>query len=150
MTSGSDTFCKICGETAFFLDVVDFNKSCMAHFNANEPLSGIPVYYHGCPACDFIFTTRCDSWTLEGFKSNIYNDRYVECDPGFTRERQVHTANWFEQQFPHFRILKNTGFFSFRGFEKELLPSSHTQHFANHPQDIENPRSPEPENSGGG
>ncbi|WAW09545.1 tetratricopeptide repeat protein [Oxalobacter vibrioformis] len=110
-----DTFCKICGEKAFLLDVVDFNKSCLAEYNRKEPLSGIPVYYHGCFFCDFIFTTHFDSWTNEDFMRHIYNDRYVSCDPDFAENRPIGTAQWIEQQFPHFRALKILDFGSGHG-----------------------------------
>ena len=106
MTLHSDTFCKICGEKAFLLDIVDFNKSCDAEFNKNEPLSGIPVYYYGCSFCGFIFTTHCDGWTKEEFMQNIYNDRYVECDPDFVEKRPRLQAQGYERSFPGLRTLK--------------------------------------------
>jgi SAM-dependent methyltransferase len=105
MTLHSDTFCKICGEKAFLLDVIDFNTG-PADFNQKEPLSGIPVWYHGCSFCDFIFTTHCDNWTNEEFRQYIYNDKYIECDPDFVEKRQRLQAQGYEQRFPHFSKLK--------------------------------------------
>ena len=72
----------------------------------NEPLSGIPVYYHRCPSCDFIFTTHCDNWTPEEFRRNIYNDRYIECDPFFVESRPMGIAKWFETWFSPSEKLK--------------------------------------------
>ncbi|MCL2473468.1 MAG: class I SAM-dependent methyltransferase [Alphaproteobacteria bacterium] len=117
----TDTFCKICGEKAFLLDVLDFNKSCLPQFNKKEPLSGIPVYYYGCPSCDFIFTTHCDNWTQEEFVQNIYNDKYVECDPDFVKARPIASAQGFEKQFPHFKELKILDFGSGYGLFGDYL-----------------------------
>jgi len=115
MTSAHDTRCKICSEKCFLLDVVDFHKSCDAPFNEKEPLSGIPVYYHGCPACGFVFTTHCDNWTPQEFMENIYNDKYAECDPDVVEKRPMSSALWFERQFLHGKELKILDFGSGEG-----------------------------------
>lgn len=106
MSFHTDTFCKICGEKAFLLDVVDFNQSCIPEYNEREPLSGIPVYYWACPFCDFIFTAHFDSWTNDEFMQNIYNDKYIECDPDFSGQRPLNLAMVYEQNHPRFRELK--------------------------------------------
>jgi SAM-dependent methyltransferase len=67
--------CKICGGVANLYGVVDFHKGC-----AGLPLSGIPLYYRRCVACDFLFTDAFDCWSDEQFKAHIYNDDYHEFD----------------------------------------------------------------------
>ena len=43
--------CKICGEDAKLFGVIDFHKG-----HEKLPLSGVPIYYRRCVACDFLFT----------------------------------------------------------------------------------------------
>jgi hypothetical protein len=83
--------CKVCsGRTAAF-DVVDFNKICHSELYPFD-LSHIPVFYHRCEACSFIFITFCDSWTSADFSRFIYNDDYVLLDPEYTGSRATRTA----------------------------------------------------------
>jgi SAM-dependent methyltransferase len=80
--------CKICGQTALLEGVVDFNKNCEQFENRFPlPLCGIPVYYHRCPACGFLFTTAFDNFSNDDFKKWIYNDEYVLVDPEYKSER---------------------------------------------------------------
>lgn len=84
--------CKICsGRTAIF-DVVDFNKCC-SHLLYPYGLAYIPVIYHRCETCSFIFTTFCDSWTSADFTKFIYNDDYVLVDPDYAGSRATRTAS---------------------------------------------------------
>jgi SAM-dependent methyltransferase len=46
-------------------------------------LSGIPVYYHRCPSCAFIFTDAFDDWSFDDFRQNIYNEGYAAVDPDY-------------------------------------------------------------------
>jgi SAM-dependent methyltransferase len=84
--------CKICSGRAVAFDVVDFNKICS---NKLYPFgfSHIPVVYHRCEACSFIFTTFCDAWTSADFASFIYNNDYTLVDPDYTGSRAAETAS---------------------------------------------------------
>lgn len=88
--------CKICGQTARLEGVVDFNKNC-EQFEKRYPLplSGIPVYYHRCPACGFLFTTAFDHFTNDDFKKWIYNDQYALVDPEYEIVRPHRLADSF-------------------------------------------------------
>jgi hypothetical protein len=84
--------CKVCsGQTAAF-DIVDFNKSCDQRLYPFG-FSYIPVIYHRCEACSFIFTTFCDSWTSADFSRFIYNDDYILVDSEYTGSRATRMAS---------------------------------------------------------
>ena len=44
-------------------------------------LAGIPVWYHRCPECGFLFCTQFDHWPAENFLRHIYNADYALVDP---------------------------------------------------------------------
>jgi 2-polyprenyl-6-hydroxyphenyl methylase/3-demethylubiquinone-9 3-methyltransferase len=75
--------CKCCGTTASLYGVVDFHKNCNVQGRRSLDVSGIPVYYHRCPACRFIFTTAFDQFTISEFNEHIYNDLYAQLDPEY-------------------------------------------------------------------
>src|SRR2546423_14681900 len=80
--------CKVCGEPSPLLGVVDFNKHCLVASRPDLlPLSGVPVYYHRCPSCHFIFTTAFDSFTPDDFRRHVYNEQYALIDPEYAEER---------------------------------------------------------------
>jgi hypothetical protein len=62
--------CKICRHPAPFFDVVDLNKC--AGFYAFGP-AGVPVDYHRCDECGFLFTPFFDDWSEDDFRRFIYN-----------------------------------------------------------------------------
>jgi 2-polyprenyl-6-hydroxyphenyl methylase/3-demethylubiquinone-9 3-methyltransferase len=66
---------------------VDFHKNCEVYRRKVLDLSGIPIYYHRCPACRFVFTTAFDHFTKEDFLRYIYNDEYVLVDPDYREVR---------------------------------------------------------------
>jgi 2-polyprenyl-6-hydroxyphenyl methylase/3-demethylubiquinone-9 3-methyltransferase len=74
--------------------VVDFHKNCEAPRRKVLGLSGTPVYYHRCPACQFIFTTAFDHFTQEDFRTHIYNDAYRLVDPDYDGARARGNAAW--------------------------------------------------------
>jgi hypothetical protein len=74
--------CKICGEDAKLYGVIDFHKG-----HEKLPLSGVPIYYRRCVACDFLFTDAFDCWSDEQFKTYIYNENYLEIDPDYMGPR---------------------------------------------------------------
>ena len=84
--------CKICGGPAALYGVVDFHKSCAeGHHAARFALSGVPIYYRRCASCKFLFTDAFDDWSIEHFKTYIYNDEYRMVDPDYETVRP--TAN---------------------------------------------------------
>lgn len=90
--------CKCCGGTALVYGVVDFNKNCeVVHNRRVLGASGIPVYYHRCPVCGFIFTTFTDNWAYEEFTNNIYNAEYALVDPEYADKRPRNAAGTIAQ-----------------------------------------------------
>ena len=77
------TQCKCCGSMALPYGVVDFNKNCEIYRHNALGISGVPIYYHRCPACRFIFTTAFDHFTHEDFQHHIYNNEYPLIDPDY-------------------------------------------------------------------
>jgi SAM-dependent methyltransferase len=117
--------CKICGGAAAFFDVTDFWKGCEFY---PFGMSGIPVPYHRCETCGFMFTNFFDDWTSEDFRRHIYNDQYVLVDGEYTSIRPERTAidiaEWL-RGYESARILdygSGTGLFAKhmydRGFEQ--------------------------------
>src|SRR5580704_4792045 len=72
--------CKVCGSDSLLIGVVDFARSCEDATHPAGPLSGIPIYYHRCTSCGFMFTIAFDDFTAADFEHWIYNDRYIEVD----------------------------------------------------------------------
>jgi SAM-dependent methyltransferase len=81
--------CKVCGKPAPFFDVTDFWKG--SRFFPYGP-SGIPVAYHRCDACGFMFAPLFDDWASEDFQKYIYNDEYIAVDSAYADVRPKHTA----------------------------------------------------------
>ncbi len=106
------TVCKICGETARLHGVVDFNKTCETNRGVFFPLAGIPVWYHRCGNCQFLFTEQLDHWTADMFRRHIYNDAYIEVDPdssGVRAEGNSHGLIDFARQINAKRVLDYGG-----------------------------------------
>jgi 2-polyprenyl-6-hydroxyphenyl methylase/3-demethylubiquinone-9 3-methyltransferase len=78
--------CKICGAAAEMFDMVDFNKSCDASLYPRG-LIGVPVVYHACPDCKFIFTTFFDAFPPAWWTRFVYNEQYAEVDPEYVDKR---------------------------------------------------------------
>lgn len=81
------TRCKCCGSLAFPFGVVDFNKNCEIYRRNALEISGVPIYYHRCPACGFIFTIALDHFTEEDFRQHVYNEQYPLIDPDYEHAR---------------------------------------------------------------
>lgn len=99
----SRAICKCCGKTAFLYDVCDFNKNCEEAKGKFLPLSGIPIYYHKCSACGFIFTKAFDHYALKDFQDHIYNDDYLAVDPEFLSIRPQRNAILIENLFSSYK-----------------------------------------------
>ena len=85
--------CKICDAPAALYDLVDFNKHCAVDHGVSLPPAGIPIYYHRCARCAFIFTIAFDDWQPADFIRHIYNADYETVDPDFKQRRpQVNAA----------------------------------------------------------
>ena len=90
--------CKVCGHQAKLFGVVDFNKNCeIVHGRKVLEPCGIPVYYHRCTACQFLFTTFTDGWTHEEFVRHLYNAEYALVDPEYADVRPRQTAQGMNQ-----------------------------------------------------
>lgn len=91
--------CKICGEPAFLVGVVDFNKNCEEHRGRKLPLSGHPIYYRRCSSCEFLFTDYFDDWDSTEFRTHIYNADYKDVDPDFENVRPAANASFLIKLF---------------------------------------------------
>jgi len=84
--------CKLCTQPAPPFDVVDFWKFCAPNGGYNFGLSGIPVTYHRCTRCSFIFTPFFDDWTHQDFARFVYNDDYIKVDGAYDGVRPAKDA----------------------------------------------------------
>lgn len=86
--------CKVCGAPSPLFDVCDFMKNCEERRDPalGRPLSGVPIYYHRCPDCGFIFTAAFDGLSDAEMGALIYNDDYVRYDPDFREVRPQQMA----------------------------------------------------------
>jgi hypothetical protein len=75
--------CKICGSNADLFDVVDFNKTCYPS-SCPLDLAGVPVYFHRCKNCDFVFTLAFDQFDSISWRRFVYNVGYYKnIDPEY-------------------------------------------------------------------
>ena len=87
-----DVPCKVCGKPALLFDVVDLLKHCSTGNQYRFGTAGIPVVYHRCVDCGFLFTPFFDGWTREDCSRYIYNDDYILVDPEYASARAVRLA----------------------------------------------------------
>ena len=97
--AADDANCKCCGESSTLFGVIDFAKSCEDRRQEPLPLTGIPVYYHRCPSCGFIFTTHFDDFSPADFAREIYNDDYINVDPDYLELRPKNFADLIVKLF---------------------------------------------------
>lgn len=89
----SSSSCKICKHTATPYDMVDFKKSG-DHNVYPYGLSGIPVIYHRCEECGFVYTNFFDNFPAEWWSKYIYNEEYyLKVDPDYDSVRPQNNAN---------------------------------------------------------
>jgi hypothetical protein len=93
------TRCKCCGSLAFPFGVVDFNKNCESYRRNALGISGIPIYYHRCPACGFLFTTALDHFNDHDFRQHVYNEQYPLIDPDYELARPRSNAAFIYNLF---------------------------------------------------
>ncbi len=98
--------CKCCGTSAPLFGVTDFHTNCAGLRDGVFALSGIPVYYYRCPACEFLFTTAFDAFTPGDFAAHIYNDDYALVDPDFAHARPWGNAQMVGQAFAGSKNLR--------------------------------------------
>jgi SAM-dependent methyltransferase len=84
--------CKRCAAPASLYGLLDFNKNCEIYRKNALGISGVPIYYHRCPECRFIFTTALDHFSNDDFERHVYNDQYLLIDPDFPEARPRHNA----------------------------------------------------------
>lgn len=116
-----ETPCKCCGGAARLFGVVDFSRSCEDVRRAAEPLSGVPVYYHRCPRCGFLFTTFFDEWSPDDFRRGIYNEQYVRFDPDYLDQRPRANAQFITKLFGATKDLRILDYGGGAGLLERLL-----------------------------
>ncbi len=84
--------CKLCRARAELFDVVDFLKHCSFSHQYSFGVSGIPIRYHRCVRCGFLFTNFFDDWSNADFAKYVYNDDYVIVDPDYRGARPTRLA----------------------------------------------------------
>ena len=114
--------CKCCGAAARLYGVVDFNKNCEARRNPGVlALAGVPVYYHRCAACGFLFTVAFDGFTEADFGRNVYNEEYLLVDPDFPAERPRANAAMIAEFFAASKDLRILDYGGGNGLLASLL-----------------------------
>ncbi|HEV7301791.1 MAG TPA: class I SAM-dependent methyltransferase [Tepidisphaeraceae bacterium] len=113
--------CKCCGNASTLYDVVDFNKNCEQPRRRVLETSGVPVYYHRCSSCDFIFTTAFDHFTPAMFASEIYNTEYRLVDPDYEESRPRGNAELIGKMFAASRTLNMLDYGGGNGLLAEVL-----------------------------
>ncbi len=115
------TPCKCCGALALPCGVVDFHKNCeMIRRNVLD-ISGVPIYYHRCSACQFIFTTAFDHFTKDDFARYIYNEQYLDVDPDYQEARPRGNADLVCNLFSTVRPRRILDYGGGNGVLAELL-----------------------------
>ncbi len=97
--------CWICGASAGLYGVVDFHKSCIEVMRKRLPLSGIPIYYHRCPQCGFLFADGFRAWSPDDFRQRIYNADYATVDPDVVEVRPSRDARAMDQVFRNHKAV---------------------------------------------
>jgi SAM-dependent methyltransferase len=111
--------CPVCGGPSQWLDVVDFNKSCLEAPGPDArrlPFSGWPVYYARCPdvaeggaGCGFTFAPSLMGWPDAVLRERVYNDGYAGVDPDAAARRPEANAQWLLQVLPEFAAASQRG-----------------------------------------
>jgi 2-polyprenyl-6-hydroxyphenyl methylase/3-demethylubiquinone-9 3-methyltransferase len=113
--------CKCCGAIASLFGVVDFHKNCEIVRRKVLDVSGIPIYYYRCPACQFLFTTAFDHFTQESFARYVYNEEYALVDPDYQDARPRGNADMVCRLFAASRPRRVLDYGGGNGLLAELL-----------------------------
>lgn len=114
--------CKCCGAEARLYGVVDFSKNCELVRNPGVlGLSGVPVYYHRCGRCGFLFTAAFDHFSDADFARHIYNDEYLLVDPDFPLLRPQGNAAMVAELFGRTKELRVLDYGGGNGLLAKLL-----------------------------
>jgi 2-polyprenyl-6-hydroxyphenyl methylase/3-demethylubiquinone-9 3-methyltransferase len=119
--------CKCCGALAVPYGVVDFHKNCEDRRRRVLDLSGVPIYYHRCPACRFIFTTAFDRFTNAELLDHIYNEEYLLVDPDYRESRARGNADMLCRMFS---IARPSSILDYGGGNGVLAEALHAAGFA--------------------
>jgi SAM-dependent methyltransferase len=115
------TPCKCCGAPALPFGVVDFHKNCEIHRRKVLDISGVPIYYHRCPMCQFLFTTAFDHFTKADFLQHVYNEEYLLVDPEYQDARPRRDASFLCHLFSGGRPRRILDYGGGQGVLAELL-----------------------------
>lgn len=127
-TCALNAACKCCGAESPLFGVADFHKNCHSPDTNILPLSGIPIYYHRCQVCGFLFTAAFDGFTPEDFSRHIYNADYARVDPDFLESRPCSNASAIRQMFGGTKSLRLLDYGGGNGtLAKRLRESGFTQ-----------------------
>jgi 2-polyprenyl-6-hydroxyphenyl methylase/3-demethylubiquinone-9 3-methyltransferase len=92
--------CKVCRAPAPWIGACDFAKSCSQNWRL-KPAIGVDVHYHRCPSCGLVFSPSFDQFSLQEWKTHIYNDEYLAIDPDYTGKRGELMAQTVAARFSH-------------------------------------------------
>jgi hypothetical protein len=120
--------CKICGKPACFFDVTDFWKG--SRFYPYGP-SDIPVAYHRCDACGFMFAPMFDEWTSGDFLKYIYNDEYIAVDGEYMDARPKRVATVMVKSLAGFEDARIIDYGSGTGLFAEYMRAAGFKHITN-------------------
>jgi 2-polyprenyl-6-hydroxyphenyl methylase/3-demethylubiquinone-9 3-methyltransferase len=95
--------CKCCGGRAPIFGVVDFVQNMTS---VKLEMCGVPVYYHRCANCGYLFTTFFDNFTNADFSKWIYNEQYGLVDLGYGETRARDNCKIISEQFPALKQMK--------------------------------------------
>jgi hypothetical protein len=91
--------CKICKSDAKPFDVLDLNKSTQLDCYLGG-VAGVPIVYHRCDSCRFIFTTYFDGFSGREWAEIIYNSFYYKAiDPEYESIRPAKNAKFVSSFF---------------------------------------------------
>lgn len=125
--------------------MVDFNKNCEDRRRKVLGLSGIPIYYHRCTRCRFLFTVAFDDFTQADFANEIYNEGYALVDPDYADARPRNISKTFVQLFGANKTLRILDYGGGNGMLGQLLREAGFAHVETY-----DPYSPEHQKRPGG
>jgi 2-polyprenyl-6-hydroxyphenyl methylase/3-demethylubiquinone-9 3-methyltransferase len=98
--------CKCCGGAARYFGSADFNDHCLRHQQHVLPRANVPVPYHRCATCGFLFTAAFDRFTPDDFRRYIYNEQYILADPEYAEARPRRSAEFVARILPAAKGLR--------------------------------------------